>query len=248
MKSAAKQSHRPSASDIDARVAAIDWLKAASDLDAEGCAVLKGLLSAEECRALAALYTDDEHFRSRIVMSRHGFGRGEYKYFSYPLPDLIGQLRPALYAKLVDVANRWNEAMGIEIRYPDDHEAFLKCCHAAGQTRPTPLLLQYGPGDYNCLHQDLYGEHVFPLQVAILLSEPGRDFTGGEFVLTEQRPRMQSRAEVAPLGQGDGVAFAVHVRPVQGTRGFYRVNMRHGVSRIRSGRRHTLGVIFHDAK
>jgi hypothetical protein len=248
MKSAAKQSHRPSASDIDARVAAIDWLKAASDLDAEGCAVLKGLLSAEECRALAALYTDDEHFRSRIVMSRHGFGRGEYKYFSYPLPDLIGQLRPALYAKLVDVANRWNEAMGIEIRYPDDHEAFLKRCHAAGQTRPTPLLLQYGPGDYNCLHQDLYGEHVFPLQVAILLSEPGRDFTGGEFVLTEQRPRMQSRAEVAPLGQGDGVAFAVHVRPVQGTRGFYRVNMRHGVSRIRSGRRHTLGVIFHDAK
>ncbi len=248
MKSAAKQSHRPGASDIDTRVAAIDWLKATGDLDAEGCAVLKGLLSAEECRALAALYPDDTHFRSRIVMSRHGFGRGEYKYFCYPLPDLIGQLRLALYAKLAGVANRWNETMGIEIRYPDDHEAFLRRCHAAGQTRPTPLLLQYGPADYNCLHQDLYGEHVFPLQVAILLSEPGRDFTGGEFVLTEQRPRMQSRAEVVPLRQGDGVAFAVHVRPVQGTRGFYRVNMRHGVSRIRSGHRHTLGVIFHDAK
>jgi hypothetical protein len=239
---------RPDASDIGARVAAFDWPQITNDLDTQGCAVLKGLLSAEECRALAALYGDDAHFRSRIVMGRHGFGSGEYKYFSYPLPDLIGQLRPALYVNLVGVANRWNEAMGIEIRYPDDHEAFLKRCHAAGQTRPTPLLLQYGPGDYNCLHQDLYGEHVFPLQVAILLSEPGRDFTGGEFVLTEQRPRMQSRAEVVPLGQGDGAAFAVHVRPVKGTRGFYRVNMRHGVSRIRSGRRHTLGVIFHDAK
>ncbi len=248
MKSAAQQSHRPGASDIGTRISAIDWMKATGDLDAEGCAVLKGLLSAEECRALAALYPDDTHFRSRIVMSRHGFGRGEYKYFCYPLPDLIGQLRLALYAKLAGVANRWNETMGIEIRYPDDHEAFLRRCHASGQTRPTPLLLQYGPADYNCLHQDLYGEHVFPLQVAILLSEPGRDFTGGEFVLTEQRPRMQSRAEVVPLRQGDGVAFAVHVRPVQGTRGFYRVNMRHGVSRIRSGHRHTLGVIFHDAK
>jgi uncharacterized protein len=249
MKSAAKNIVRPAPpSDVAARVDAIHWTHASHELDAQGCAILKGLLSPEECRAFAALYPDDSRFRNRIVMSRHGFGRGEYKYFSYPLPDLIGQLRPALYAKLVDVANRWNEAMEIEIRYPDDHEAFLKRCHAAGQTRPTPLLLQYGPGDYNCLHQDLYGEHVFPLQVAILLSEPGRDFTGGEFVLTEQRPRMQSRAEVVPLGQGDGVAFAVHVRPVKGTRGFYRVNMRHGVSRIRSGRRHTLGVIFHDAK
>jgi hypothetical protein len=249
MKSAAKNILRPAPpSDVAARVDAIHWTHASHELDAQGCAILKGLLSPEECRAFAAVYPDDSRFRSRIVMSRHGFGRGEYKYFSYPLPDLIGQLRPALYAKLVDLANRWNEAMGIEIRYPDDHEAFLKRCHAAGQTRPTPLLLQYGPGDYNCLHQDLYGEHVFPLQVAILLSEPGRDFTGGEFVLTEQRPRMQSRAEVVPLGQGDGVAFAVHVRPVKGTRGFYRVNMRHGVSRIRSGRRHTLGVIFHDAK
>jgi hypothetical protein len=187
-------------------------------------------------------------FRSRIVMGRHGFGRGEYKYFSYPLPEPIAELRPELYARLHGIANRWNEAMGIDIRYPESHETFLKRCHEAGQLRPTPLLLQYGEGDYNCLHQDLYGEHVFPLQVAVLLSEPGLDFEGGEFVLTEQRPRMQSRAEVVPLGQGDAVAFAVHVRPVQGTRGLYRVNMRHGVSRLRSGRRHTVGVIFHDAK
>src|ERR1700720_359608 len=195
MKSAAQNiAHpAPSSSDIAARVAAIDWGQAASDLDAQGCAVLKGLLSADECRALAALYPDDTHFRSRVVMGRHGFGRGEYKYFSYPLPSLIEQLRPALYAKLNGVANRWNEAMGIDIRYPAVHEAFLKRCHEAGQTRPTPLLLQYEPGDYNCLHQDLYGEHVFPLQVAILLSKPGADFTGGELVLTEQRPRMQSR-------------------------------------------------------
>jgi hypothetical protein len=248
MKSVARKDNQRTRSEAAARVAAFDWPQITNDLGTQGCGVLNSLLSADECRALAALYPDDARFRSRIVMSRHGFGRGEYKYFSYPLPDLIGQLRPALYAKLVDVANRWNEAMGIEIRYPDDHEAFLKRCHAAGQTRPTPLLLQYGPGDYNCLHQDLYGEHVFPLQVAILLSEPGSDFTGGEFVLTEQRPRMQSRAEVVPLRQGDGVAFAVHVRPVQGTRGFYRVNMRHGVSRIRSGHRFTMGVIFHDAK
>jgi hypothetical protein len=240
--------HSAPSSDIPARVAAIDWAQAASDLDSQGAAVLKGLLSREECRALAALYPDDGRFRSRIVMGRHGFGRGEYKYFAYPLPDLIAELRPALYARLRDGANRWNEAMGIDIRYPESHDAFLKRCHAAGQTRPTPLLLQYGEGDYNCLHQDLYGEHVFPLQVAILLSEPGRDFTGGEFVLTEQRPRMQSRPEVVPLTQGDAVAFAVHHRPVQGTRGFYRVNLRHGVSRIRSGHRHTLGVIFHDSK
>ena len=227
---------------------AIDWTQAGRDLDAYGCAVLKRLLGADECRALAALYPDDAHFRSRVVMGRHGFGRGEYKYFSYPLPEVIAQLRPALYAQLHGVANRWNEAMGIDIRYPGSHEAFLSRCHAAGQARPTPLLLQYGAGDYNCLHQDLYGEHVFPLQVAILLSEPGRDFTGGEFVLAEQRPRMQSRPEVVPLGQGDAVAFAVHVRPAQGTRGSYRVNLRHGVSRIRSGHRHTVGVIFHDAK
>jgi hypothetical protein len=249
MKSAAKNLVRDlPPSDIATRVDAIDWAQANGDLDAQGCAVLKGLLSAQECRALAALYPDDNHFRSRIVMGRHGFGRGEYKYFAYPLPDLIAGLRPALYLKLRDVANRWNEAMGIDMRYPQSHDAFVKRCHAAGQTRSTPLLLQYEAGDYNCLHQDLYGEHVFPLQVAILLSEPGRDFTGGEFVLTEQRPRMQSRAEVVPLAQGDGVAFAVHVRPVQGTRGSYRVNLRHGVSRIRSGHRHTVGVIFHDAK
>ena len=234
--------------DIAAHVDPLDWPRITAELDAQGCAVLKGLLTPEQCRGIAALYPDDAQFRSRIVMGRHGFGRGEYKYFSYPLPDLIAQLRPALYAHLQPVANRWNEAMGIDIRYPDAHGAFLKRCHEAGQARPTPLLLQYGDGDYNCLHQDLYGEHVFPIQVAILLSEPGRDFTGGEFVLTEQRPRMQSRAEVVPLAQGDAVAFAVHHRPVQGTRGIYRVNLRHGVSRIRFGQRHTLGVIFHDAK
>jgi hypothetical protein len=245
MKATAKINVRPSP-DIAARVGAIDWTKVTADLDGQGCAVLKGLLSQDECRALAALYSDDARFRSRIVMGRHGFGRGEYKYFSYPLPDLIAELRPTLYARLCGIANRRNQTMGIDIRYPLAHEAFLKRCHDAGQVRPTPL--QYGPGDYNCLHQDLYGEHVFPLQVAILLSEPGRDFTGGEFVLTEQRPRMQSRPEVVPLGQGDAVAFAVHHRPVQGTRGFYRVNLRHGVSQIRSGHRHTVGVIFHDAK
>jgi len=238
----------PPPSPIAARIAAVDWERAARDLDAQGCAVMKGLLSVQECRALAGLYSDDSHFRSRVVMGRHGFGRGEYKYFCYPLPAVIAELRPALYAPLNGIANRWNQAMGIDIRYPESHDAFLRRCHAAGQVRPTPLLLQYEAGDYNCLHQDLYGEHVFPLQVAILLSEPGRDFSGGEFVLTEQRPRMQSRAEVVPLLQGDAVAFAVHVRPVQGTRGFYRVNLRHGVSRIRSGHRYTAGVIFHDAK
>ncbi|MDE2060960.1 MAG: 2OG-Fe(II) oxygenase [Bradyrhizobium sp.] len=245
---AAQDRQSPVETDIAARVAGIDWGGAARDLDAQGCAVLKGLLAADECRALAALYPQETIFRSRIVMGRHGFGRGEYKYFSYPLPRPIAELRPLLYAGLQPIANRWNEAMGIDIRYPENHEAFLVRCHQAGQLRPTPLLLQYEQGDYNCLHQDLYGEHVFPLQVAILLSEPTRDFEGGEFVLTEQRPRMQSRAEVVPLRQGDGVAFAVHVRPVQGTRGVYRVNMRHGVSRLRSGRRHTVGVIFHDAR
>ena len=247
MTATAKKITHPSP-DIAARVDALDWAQASHDLDSQGCSVLRELLSADECRALAALYPDDAHFRSRIVMGRHGFGRGEYKYFAYPLPDLIAALRPALYAILVAIANRWNVAMGIDIRYPARHDAFLKRCHDAGQVRPTPLLLQYGEGDFNCLHQDLYGEHVFPLQVAFLLSEPGRDFEGGEFVLTEQRPRMQSRPEVVPLRQGDAVAFAVHHRPVQGTRGAYRVNLRHGVSRIRSGHRHTVGVIFHDAK
>lgn len=248
MKTSAQTTITRFESHAHARVAAIDWTQAATDLDTQGCAVLKGLLTTEECRALAALYPEDQIFRSRVVMGRHGFGRGEYKYFAYPLPMPIGELRPALYARLQPIANRWNEAIDIDIRYPESHEAFLARCHKAGQLRPTPLLLQYEQDDYNCLHQDLYGEHVFPLQVAILLSEPRRDFEGGEFVLTEQRPRMQSRAEVVPLGQGDGVAFAVHVRPVQGTRGFYRVNMRHGVSRVRSGHRHTVGVIFHDAK
>ena len=227
------------------RVDAINWARAETDLDAQGCAVLKGLLTPEECRAVAALYPDDAQFRSRVMMGRHGFGRGEYKYFAYPLPDLIAALRPVLYARLMTIANRWNEAMGIDIRYPDRHDAFLKRCHDAGQARPTPLLLQYEAGDYNCLHQDLYGEHVFPLQVAILLSEPGRDFEGGEFVLTEQRARMQSRAEVVPLGPGEGVIFAVRERPAPGAGG--RAVMRHGVSRVRSGSRHTLGIIFHDA-
>jgi len=230
------------------RVAGIDWDAAAAELDQHGAAVLPALLPPEECRAVAALYPEDKPFRSRVVMARHGFGRGEYKYFAYPLPDPIAGLRAALYPRLAPVANGWNARMGIDTRYPERHEAFLKACHAAGQTRPTPLLLQYEPGDFNCLHQDLYGDLAFPLQVAILLSEPGRDFTGGEFVLTEQRPRMQSRPEVVPLRQGDGVAFAVHHRPVAGTRGDYRVNLRHGVSRLRSGRRHTLGVIFHDAR
>jgi len=201
----------------------------------------------DECRNIAALYDSSGSFRSQVVMARHGFGRGEYRYFAYPLPHLINELRGALYERLAPIANRWNEAMGINVRFPGDHAAFLDRRHAAGQTRPTPLLLQYGPGDYNCLHQDLYGEHVFPLQVAILLSEPGEDFEGGEFVLTEQRPRMQSRAWVVPLRRGDAVVFAVNHRPVQGSRGFYRTVLRHGVSRIRSGRRHTVGIIFHDA-
>jgi len=226
---------------------AVDWERVSRDLDARGNAVLEQLLPPDECRALAALYSDDRMFRSRIVMGRHGFGRGEYQYFDYPLPEPVAALRTALYPHLVATANRWNEAMGIAVRYPAEHAKFVARCHAAGQRKPTPLLLQYEADDYNCLHQDVYGEHVFPVQVAILLSEPGRDFTGGEFVMTEQRPRMQSRAEVVPLRQGDAVAFAVRHRPVQGTRGAYRVNLRHGVSRIRSGQRHTLGIIFHDA-
>jgi uncharacterized protein len=237
----------PTAGSPAGRVAHYDWNGVADDLETQGSAVLEKLLSPEECRAIASFYPDDSRFRSRIVMSRHGFGKGEYKYFSYPLPEPIGSLRSALYARLAPVANHWNGRMGIAVRYPEKHEDFLKLCHEAGQLRPTPLLLQYGPGDYNCLHQDLYGELAFPLQVAILLSEPGEDFTGGEFVLTEQRPRMQSRPEVVPLRQGDAVAFAVHHRPVNGTRGTYRVNLRHGVSRLRSGRRHTVGIIFHDA-
>ncbi len=232
---------------VEERVGGLDWPAALAGLETQGSALLPGLLSPEEGRAVAALYAQEAGFRGRVIMGRHGFGRGEYRYFAYPLPDLVAHLRAALYPRLVDIANRWNDRMGIAVRYPDDHAAFLDRCHAAGQTRPTPLLLAYQADDYNCLHQDLYGEHVFPLQVAILLSEPGVDFTGGEFVLTEQRPRMQSRVEVAPLRQGDALVFAVHHRPVQGTRGSYRVNLRHGVSQVRSGRRHTLGVIFHDA-
>ncbi|HEY7635294.1 MAG TPA: 2OG-Fe(II) oxygenase [Gemmatimonadales bacterium] len=230
------------------RVAAIDWGRIGDGLDAYGSAVLPAILSAEECLSLATLYPTDAPFRSRIVMASHGFGRGEYKYFAYPLPELVQELRSSLYPRLAAIANRWSEALGGDVRYPEEHAAFLARCHRAGQTRPTPLLLQYGEGDYNCLHQDLYGEHVFPVQVAFLLSAPGRDFTGGEFVLTEQRPRMQSRVEVVALRQGDGVVFPVHHRPVQGMRGVYRVTMRHGVSRLRSGRRHTVGIIFHDAK
>ncbi len=229
------------------RVESLEWPEVARNLDGYGCAVLPKILSVEECKALSRMYQDPGAFRSRVVMGQHGFGRGEYQYFKYPLPSIIGDLRTSLYACLAPIANGWNEAMRIDIQYPPTHDEFLARCHAAGQTRPTPLLLQYGAGDYNCLHQDVYGEHVFPVQVAILLSEPETDFTGGEFVLTEQRPRMQSRAEVVPLRQGDAVVFAVHHRPVRGTRGVYRVKLRHGVSRLRSGHRHTAGIIFHDA-
>lgn len=229
------------------RVDGCDWNAIGAELDAVGCAVLKEVLTPEECKTLAALYPDDKHFRSHIHMARHGFGKGEYKYFGYPLPAMIAELRTGLYAHLAAFANAWNERMTIGKRYPAAHADYLKICHAAGQTRPTPLLLQYGAGDYNCLHQDLYGDLVFPMQATILLSEPGRDFTGGEFLLVEQRPRMQSRAEVVSLQRGDLVVFAVRDRPVQGSKGTYRVKLRHGVSRIRSGQRHTAGIIFHDA-
>lgn len=230
------------------RISRYNWDAFSADLNAHGCAVLDKLLSPDECREMAALYPEEWHFRSHVHMARHGFGKGEYRYFKYPLPGLLGDLRNALYPPLAVIANEWNARMGVERRYPDQHRAFLAECHDAGQTRPTPLLLQYVPGDFNCLHQDLYGDLAFPLQVAILLSEPGRDFDGGEFVLTEQRPRMQSRAEVVSLRQGDAVAFAVHNRPVRGTKGNYRVNLRHGVSRLRAGMRHTVGIIFHDAR
>lgn len=232
----------------DDRTATFDWPTLTEELDDAGCAVLPKLLTSAECRALAALYQEPGHFRSHVIMARHGFGKGEYRYFSYPLPGLLGGMRTALYPRLAVLANAWNARMGIDARFPESHTAYLAQCHAAGQTRPTPLLLQYGPGDYNCLHQDLYGDLVFPIQIAILLSEPGEDFTGGEFCMTEQRPRMQSRVEVVPLRQGDAVAFAVNNRPVQGTRGSYRVKLRHGVSRVRSGLRHTAGIIFHDAQ
>ena len=238
----------PTARSLAIPIEAIDWARIAADLDAHGCATTGRLLSAQQCTELAETYATDAPFRSRVVMARHGFGRGEYKYFAYPLPEPVAVLRAALYPPLAEIANRWNQAMAIDLRYPRKHASYLARCREAGQAKPTPLLLQYGAGDYNCLHQDLYGEHVFPLQVTLLLSRPGDDFTGGEFVLTEQRPRMQSRAEIVPLAQGEAVIFPVHHRPVQGTRGIYRVNMRHGVSRLHSGHRHTLGIIFHDAK
>jgi hypothetical protein len=237
----------PPAKEVAKRVKAIDWARIYNGLDARGSAVMGRFISPAECRTLAALYPIDDIFRNRVVMARHGYGRGEYKYFAYPLPDLIAKLRAALYPPLALIANRWNEAMGIDVRFPEKHVAFIERCHADGQRRPTPLLLQYEAGDYNCLHQDLYGEHIFPLQLTVLLSQPGEDFTGGEFVMTEQRPRMQSRPEVVPLCQGDAVVFAVHRRPAQGKRGVYRLNMRHGVSLVRSGHRHALGIIFHDA-
>jgi uncharacterized protein len=231
-----------------ARLAGTDWVKVGAGLDSHGAATLSGVLTAAECQSLRSLYPEEKIFRSRVIMSQHGFGRGEYKYFGYPLPQAIASLRAALYAHLAPIANSWNEHMGVGVRYPAGHTAFIRRCHAAGQSRATPLLLRYQAEDYNCLHQDLYGEHVFPLQVTILLSRPHQEFTGGEFVLTEQRPRMQSRAEVVPLEQGDAVIFAVNQRPLRGTRGMYRVNLRHGVSRVRSGHRFTLGIIFHDAK
>jgi hypothetical protein len=232
---------------VETALGRVDWAVVEDELNRNGAAVLESLLDEDDCRAVAALYDTAEHFRSKVVMSRHGFGRGEYQYFAYPLPMRVEQLRTAIYPHLASVANRWNQDLGLPARYSPSHADYLRQCHAAGQTRPTPLLLRYGSGDYNCLHQDVYGEHVFPLQVAILLSRPGTDFTGGEFVLTEQRPRMQSRAEVVPLRQGDAVVFAVHHRPMRGSKGIYRVNLRHGVSRLRSGGRYTLGLIFHDA-
>ena len=233
--------------DLGRRVEAADWERVARDLDAQGAAVIEALLDPEECREAAALYASGNIFRSRVAMAQHGFGRGEYKYFKYPLPEIVETLRRLAYPHLVPIANRWNAAMGISAPYPATHASYLRRCHSAGQRLPTPLMLAYGEGDYNCLHQDLYGEQLFPLQIAVLLAEPGRDFAGGEFVMTEQRPRMQSRPLVLPLRQGDAAVFAVRHRPVRGTRGTYRVNLRHGVSRVRSGRRLTLGVIFHDA-
>lgn len=233
---------------IAERIKSYDWLQVSQELDGQGSALIERVLTPKECEDLVALYPKDESFRSRVVMARHGFGRGEYKYFKYPLPETVAQLRTAFYPQLVATANRWSSVMKTGVQYPERHPDFIQRCHDAGQTKPTPLMLQYEKDDYNCLHQDLYGEHVFPLQLTILLSKPQSDFTGGEFVMTEQRPRMQSRPLVVPLRQGDAVVFAVNHRPVQGSRGFYRVNLRHGVSRIRSGHRYTLGVIFHDAK
>ena len=233
---------------VVARVASLDWPSIAARLDADGYARVPTLLSPDECRLHTELYDRVDRFRKRVVMSRQGYGRGEYQYFAYPLPDSVAALRERLYPPLAELANRWNETLRIETRFPAGHAAYLERCHRAGQRRPTPLMLRYGEGDYNRLHQDLYGEHVFPIQATVLLSAPGRDFEGGEFVLTEQRPRMQSKVEVVPLAQGDAVLFPVHHRPAQGARSFHRVNVRHGVSRLRSGSRHALGIIFHDAR
>ncbi|MEI9938626.1 MAG: 2OG-Fe(II) oxygenase [Pseudomonadota bacterium] len=232
---------------LSERIAQTDWHTLGVELDAQGWAVLPRLISVAECIAVTALYDRDEAFRSRVIMARHGYGSGEYRYFSYPLPSLVQSLRSELYPRLMTTANAWHERLGLEPRFSGSHEEFLARCHEAGQVRPTPLLLRYAAGDYNCLHQDLYGEHVFPLQVALLLSAPGRDFAGGEFLLTEQRPRAQSRGTVVPLAQGDALVFSVRHRPVRGVRGDHRVTMRHGVSQVLSGSRHTLGIIFHDA-
>lgn len=241
------RSNDPSYDRNSERIGAVDWAQVDASLDASGASVIPELLHADQCAEMAGLYRDDSRFRSTVVMARHGFGRGQYRYFAYPLPEPIAHFRSSIYERLAPIANRWNERMGQAVRFPDTHAEFLERCHAAGQQRPTPLLLEYGAGDYNCLHQDLYGENVFPLQIVILLSRPGLDFQGGEFVMTEQRPRMQSRPMVLALNQGDAAVIAVHQRPVQGSRGTYRVNMRHGVSRVHSGRRHAMGLIFHDA-
>lgn len=232
---------------IQARVEAVDWTKVHSDLDAQGWAIVPRLLTPEEANSIAGLYQQEQGFRRQIIMAQHGYGRGEYKYFSYPLPPLIEALRTATYRRLVPIANRWHERMGNEVRFPREHAAFLDRCHQAGQVRPTPLLLEYTADDYNCLHRDLYGEHVFPIQIAILLDQPGEDFEGGEFVMTEQRPRMQSRAMVLPLRKGDAAVFAVNSRPIKGARGDHQVKLNHGVSKLHSGKRHTVGIIFHDA-
>jgi hypothetical protein len=243
----ARSAPRPSDA-LASGISALDWQRIGDELSTHGCATTGVLLSPQQCAALVETYPQDVPFRSRVIMARYGFGRGEYKYFAYPLPELVATLRTVLYPPLAAIANAWNELLGINERYPAAHAAYLARCNAAGQSRPTTLLLRYGAGDFNCLHQDLYGEQVFPLQATVLLSEPGRHFSGGEFVLTEQRPRLQSRAEVVPLGQGEAVIFAVRDRPVRGAKNSYRVRMRHGVSRLRSGERYTLGVIFHDAK
>lgn len=241
----------PSAADLSPAVTRLekaDWMAVEDSLDSRGVAILPGLLDDGECRHLGGLYAQRDIFRRHIEMARHGFGSGEYRYFGYPLPGPIADLRAALYSRLVSIANRWNEVMGQQRRYPQRHAEFLVECHAAGQRRPTPLLLRYRAGDYNCLHQDLYGDLAFPLQVVILLTQPGLDHEGGEFVLSEQRPRRQSRVDVVPLYRGDAAILASHHRPVQGARGFYRVNTRHGVSEVRSGQRLTAGLIFHDAE